>query len=404
MYNIAHHYNNVYSYLKDIIADARVLYLHPFGSTQPENIEIIRNDIDPPNRRGPLFIFYDQEPLHSTYNQELFAYIKHNTVGPHILVSTERDSKEKDIICERFGFAHMDYFFHIFAASDWYRGCEFDPNIIPVAERQLKSIYITLNRLTSNERVYRSLFVNELYKNDLLDFGYVSYSKDCPDGGMYDENLRKGIDNLNLDPALVEEAIANISAMPDLRIDFEGEAIPNQSMLLTPTKELMSSFLFVVTETCYWQKKTHLTEKIFKPIALRMPFILLGCQGNLQYLRDYGFITFGDFWDEGYDAISDPIERMRAVTEILNKLKALSEEDLMHMLLSMQPILDHNYKLFTSGTVLRREWQHLIKGFHDISRFYEFDKPHSVDLNTRQAIPVAPSQCGSIHAHGTKIK
>jgi hypothetical protein len=168
-------------------------------------------------------------------------------------------------------------------------------------------------------------------------------------------------------------------------------------MLLTPTKELMSSFLFVVTETCYWQKKTHLTEKIFKPIALKMPFILLGCQGNLQYLRDYGFITFGDFWDEGYDAISDPIERMRAVTAILNKLKSLSEEDLMHMLISMQPILDHNYKLFTSGTVLRREWQHLIKGFHDISRFYEFDKPHSVDLNTRQAIPVAPSQCGHNH-------
>ena len=27
--------------------------------------------------------------------------------------------------------------------------------------------------------------------------------------------------------------------------------------------------------------------------------------GNLAYLRKYGFKTFGDFWDEGYDPISN---------------------------------------------------------------------------------------------------
>ena len=349
----------MYQYLKTIVTDPRVLYLHPFGSTQPENIEIIRNDIDPPDRRGPLFIFYDQEPLLSNYNQQLFAHIKHNTAGPHILVSTERNSEEKDIICNRFRFTDVNYFFHIFAAHDWYRGHEFGIDIVPPEKRQIAKTFITFNRLTSNERIYRSLFINELYKSNLLDAGYISFSKNCPDGGDYAENLRKGIENQKINPMLVEEAITNISTFPELRIDFAGQDIPNQSMVLTPMTELMSSFVFVVTETCYWQRKTHLTEKIFKPIVLRMPFLLLGCAHNLAYLRSYGFRTFGEYWDESYDKIEDPIKRMQSVTEILNNLNSLSITTKQELLVSMKPILDHNYKLFNSTKLLRKEWDHL---------------------------------------------
>ena len=72
MYNLDNHYENIYQYLRTIITDPRLLYLYPFGSTQPENIEIMRDDTeanirllekDREGRRGPMFIFYDQEPL-----------------------------------------------------------------------------------------------------------------------------------------------------------------------------------------------------------------------------------------------------------------------------------------------------------------------------------------------------
>ena len=42
MYNLSSHYENIFQHLQSIITDPRVVYLHPFGSTQPENIEIIR--------------------------------------------------------------------------------------------------------------------------------------------------------------------------------------------------------------------------------------------------------------------------------------------------------------------------------------------------------------------------
>jgi hypothetical protein len=388
MYNIANHYENIYEYLKTIITDPRLLYLYPFGSTQPENVEILRNDIDPPDRRGPLFIFFDQEPLNFVYNQALFDYIKSNTQGPYVLVHTEQSSEEADRICKHYGFAKLDYFFHIFAAADWYRGHEYLSGIVAPEDRKLTKSYITFNRLTSNERIYRSLFVNELYKANILESGHVSFSHECPDGGRFDTNLLAGIENQGVDADLVKEAIANINRLPELRIDFADQHIPNQSMLLSPLHELMESFVFVVTETCYWQNKTHLTEKIFKPIVLRMPFILVGCTGNLEYLRSYGFKTFGNYWDESYDTISDPIERMRAVTRVLTQISSMSQQEQHDMLLNMKPILEHNYRLFNDPAFVRKEWNHLLTQLKDISGYYKYEPPYNLDWKTGQAIPI----------------
>jgi len=365
-----------------------VVYLYPFGATLPENIEVIRDDTNPPARRGPLFIFYDQEPLGLNYNSAVFDHIVSTTQGPYVLVSTERHSQEKDLICERYGFADINYFFHIFAAADWYRGTDFVPNIVSPAARQLEKTYITFNRLTSKDRIYRSLFVNALATNDILDSGYVSFSRDCPEGGRFDTNLIEGIRKFDLDPGMINNAINNINQLPELRIDFEGLDIPNQSMMLSPMPQLMKSFVFVVTETCFWQNKTHLTEKIFKPIALRMPFILLGCANNLSYFREYGFRTFGDYWDESYDAIEDPVTRLQAVAQVLKKLCALSVQEQTAMLRDMQPILDHNYNLFNSPEFVRREWNYLTNCLQDISKFYKFEVPYSLNLKLGQAIPL----------------
>ena len=386
-------------------------YLYPFGATQPENLEIIRDDTNADklentmiqatedcmpmqlDQRGPLFIFHDQEPLDISYNKPLLEYITANTRPPWILVTTERNSDDGDAICKNYPFARIDYFFHIFAATDWFRGHEYLPGLIAPKDRTIKKTYITFNRLTSNKRIYRSLLINELYKNNLLESGYVSYSKVCPDGGSYEDNLRQGVPDYHLNPALVEEAITNIKQVPDLRIDFsDHDHIPNQSMLLSPMKELMESFVFLVTETCFFQTKTHLTEKIFKPIVLRMPFVLVGCAHNLEYLRSYGFKTFGDFWDESYDTIEDPIDRLQAIVKILAQLDAMSAEEQMNMLLAMQPILEHNYNLFNNPAFVRSEWEYLKKELYDMCQLYKFKKPYRLNNHLGQAIPIAPNE------------
>lgn len=388
MYNLSSHYENIFQHLQSIITDPRIIYLHPFGSTLPENIEVRRDDTNPSDFRGPLFIFYDQEPLDLNYNRPVFDAIVNGHQKPFILVSTERDSAEGKLICEEFPFVHVNYFFHIFAAHEWFRGHQFLPGLQRPADRTIEKTYITFNRLTSNRRIYRSLLINELYKNDLLDHGYVSYSHHCPDDGAFDDNLRKGVPEYTFDPVYIEEAISNINKIPELRIDFPGQDIPNQSMLLSPMPELMKSFVFLVTETCYFQSKTHLTEKIFKPIVLRMPFLLLGCAHNLEYLRSYGFRTFSDFWDEGYDSIEDPVLRLQAVTKILKDLSEMTADKQKAMLLAMEPVLEHNYQLFNSPEFIKKEWDHLIHSIKEICRCYQRIPPYKFDTRTGITIPI----------------
>jgi hypothetical protein len=389
MYNLSSHYENIFQHLQTIITDPRVVYLHPFGSTLPENLEFRRNDVDAGQFRGPMFIFYDQEPLDLDYNRPVFEAITGLEQKPFILVSTERDSDEAKRICKEFPFLHINYFFHIFAAHDWFRGHQMLPGLQLPHERTLEKSYISFNRLTSNRRMYRSLLVNELYKNNLLDSGYVSYSHHCPDDGAFDDNLRRGVPEYKFDSAYIEQAIANIKQIPELRIDFAGQNIPNQSMLLSPMTELMKSFVFLVTETCFFQTKTHLTEKIFKPIVLRMPFVLAGCAHNLEYLRSYGFRTFGDYWDESYDAIEDPVIRIEAIAQVIKTVSELSTEQQMTMLLDMQPVLEHNYQLFNDPAFIKREWDHLIRSITAIDRAFQRIPPYRLDVRTGLPIPIS---------------
>ena len=379
MYNLNSHYENIFHSLKGIIAHRRVLYLAPNGATQPENIESIADDLAKFNklssvlpevqRDGPLLIFYDQEPILGKFNHRLFDYIRDNRIGPYILITTEKDSDAVDAISERYDWPAVYYFHHVFAAHDWYRGAVFDKRLIAPNKRQLKKKYISFNRITSNGRVYRSLFVNELIYRDILDQGHVSYSSICPDNGKdYVDNLTTARDSKLITADIAKEVIHNLSSVPmPLHIDTPHNVpIPNGSHSLSAVNECMESFVYVVTETCYWERKCHLTEKIFKPIVSRMPFILVGPAHNLSYLKSYGFRTFDRWIDESYDTIEDPIERMHAIGVVLADISNRSLDDLQVILCEMQEVLDYNYNLFYSQKFLDHCWNELIDNIKSV--------------------------------------
>jgi hypothetical protein len=121
----------------------------------------------------------------------------------------------------------------------------------------------------------------------------------------------------------------------------------------------MESFVYLVTETCFFDKKLHLTEKVFKPIVSKQPFLLLGCANNLQYLKSYGFKTFNRWWDENYDAIEDPLTRLKVVVNILKGICEKSNDELEQMLLDMQEVLEYNYNWFYSKEFLDLVWNEL---------------------------------------------
>ena len=367
MYNINDHYKFIYSIAYQCNKDVRVVYLHPFGSSAVENIEVFARDFSDGNVPGPVILCYDQEPLIPDFTKNLFLHVKRQYKGmPVILLSTESESVAKDNILAQFKFIDCYSFFHIFAAHDWFRGNQFNPAIVPVARRVITKKFVTLNRITSNARIYRTLLISKLADSGILDQGYVSWSRICPSSNTDAlDSLLENAPYYGLSEAVINDCTAVLCSTNTLHADFFNESeIPSLGFFIGTPDIHNTSFVNVVTETCFWDKKNHLTEKIFKPIVLQQPFLLLGCAHNLAYLRSYGFKTFDRWWDESYDLIEDPLLRLNAVVAIITDICEKSESELREILLDMEEILAYNHALFFSPQFLRHAVDELTENIH----------------------------------------
>jgi len=108
-------------------------------------------------------------------------------------------------------------------------------------------------------------------------------------------------------------------------------------------------FVEIVCETCYSGNTFFPTEKTWRPIILKTPFIVQGPQWYLHRLRDMGFQTFDRWWDEGYS--EDPAYwQTSEIKKVIDSVGKLSIEQLKEMYNEMQPTLEHNKKRFLELT------------------------------------------------------
>jgi hypothetical protein len=98
-----------------------------------------------------------------------------------------------------------------------------------------------------------------------------------------------------------------------------------------------------------------LTEKVYKPIANFHPIIIMGCPGTLQYLRDEGYKTFPEMFDESYDKIEDKKERFCAIVGEIEKWTSYSEEEKAQRYNAVRESLRYNHELFIDKYTSLRE-------------------------------------------------
>jgi hypothetical protein len=91
------------------------------------------------------------------------------------------------------------------------------------------------------------------------------------------------------------------------------------------------------------------TEKITRPIWCKKPFIVFGSRDYLLYLRQMGFQTFQEFWNEDYDGYEGR-DRLTRIIRLIDWIGSQSQEILENMYQHMQPILEHNYNLLSTQT------------------------------------------------------
>jgi hypothetical protein len=307
-------------------------------------------------------LFADQEPVNVRATQKVIddlvipynfpglvanklTDLAHNRV---ILVVSERSSE-----VDHFTNPKLYYFYHGFAALDWYRSFH-ALNAAKKVVREYQHDFVTFNRLIGGDRAYRCYFVAKLIEYGLVEGNQVSF-------GVSGDDWHDEIANpySHLSGAAKAKCLEHLPSEP---LTIDSLNVPGSASANIP-RVTHNALWHVVTETVFHHRKLHLTEKIFKSIVMKQPFILLAAPGNLAYLRSYGFKTFDSLIDESYDEIQDDEKRVDAVVAELVRLCALPENEKRQNLIEIEKVVEHNFTWFYGGFREHISWE-LLSNFN----------------------------------------
>lgn len=341
-----------------------MFFCDPPGHTDPEHLfnlgrdDIIEND---------FVFFHDQEPVDTNLYHRLFDEVsrrnydlwwpaghprppKPGTLG-HVIVSERGEYVEK--LCETFEWNSHYYFYHGWACQDWFRGYDRSFLIPRAKDRNPTCTFMSPNRIVGGRRDHRVLFLYNVFKNH-LENNHISAPRTCPEEHVDITSIAQKYTNVYQDITQVFESV-------DLPKTFAGEDTQTMaSCWLTNFDEAQDSLVYVPTETVYFGRRTHITEKTFKAIALEMPFVLVAPAGSLEYMREYGFQTFGDIFDESYDEETDDIRRVERVVRLLGDLDQLTVKERQQIHRACLPRVEHNYNHFYRGGLTDILWKELV--------------------------------------------
>ena len=322
-----------------------IVYHDPFGSSDPDSL---CNNKSSSDIEKSFIYFFDQEPLILDFHQATFDSVdSRNLISdknrkPGMIVVSETSSDNIDYICKQRNLQPFYYFFHGWAALDWYRGYDRTFLITPWTERKIQKTFFSANRIIGGLRQHRVLMLYHFSKFNLMH-NWISASAVCPSENVSIGEIAKYYQDRY--PDIVD--VVNKIDLPRL---FPGEDTTRMSSCWLDQFDLCAqSLVYHVTETVYAGRRLQLTEKSFKPIALGMPFVSSATAGSLAYLRSYGFKTFGKFWDESYDLETDDFVRAEKVAALLKQLDDLSEQNKQELFQSCWPVIEHNWNWFYQG-------------------------------------------------------
>ena len=381
-------YNNTFwPWIKKHHPGVRLWWCEPFGQTTPNSlVNYGSDDLVEYN----YTLLWDQEPIHLNVHMPTFEQVVlknqdiHNACNKrnhrnqlaivagcaeslrtdrHVgaIITSERDSDTVDAVCKKYNWKSYYYFFHGWAALDWYRGYDRTFLITPWQQRTINKTFLAPNRIVAGERQHRLEMLYWIFKVGMTD-NHVSCPSVCPAENIPILDAIAPLKNKYPD-------IDTVFAEQSLPMNFEGETDhPMHSCWLSLFEQSAESLLYLVTETVATGRRHHLTEKTFKPIAMGMPFVIVGTQGSLRYLRSYGFKTFGDLWDESYDDEPDDSKRIEKIAHTLKLLDDLGEHR-QAIFDSAWDIVRHNWNHFYGGGFEAILWQEL----KDMLNELEFD-------------------------------
>jgi hypothetical protein len=221
------------------------------------------------------------------------------------------------------------YWSHAVISLDWFRYAQHES-----FKKDSKKTFLIYNRAWSGTREYRLKFAELIIMLNLHDHCQTSISAIEPELGIHYSQHKFQNPEWQTSETLEKYFPIN-TAQSNYSASFNSD-------------DYNSTDIEIVLETLFDDDRLHLTEKSLRPIACAQPFILTGTRGSLEYLRGYGFKTFDTIWDESYDLIEDPEQRLICITNLMKQITTWRPNDRLQKLKQAQIIADYNRRHFFS--------------------------------------------------------
>ena len=385
-------FDQLYNFLDQRISTDTLIYLFAVpGDRKISNIKIFRDYAKPDMElmNSVLMFMHDQEPLHydlyknsdigdltryvqtrwknddlmpgltkshminyySSHSQDLNFFLDRNkSIYDKWLLCHSEINSQNLIKYQSIGAVGVYWWSHAMIARDWYRFALVDKKL-QYNNHFFKSFNV-YNRAWQGSREYRLKFtelmvLDDLVKDSLIKFSPIENNNDYRNHKFCNTDFSI---NTTLDHLPVNNSQSCSSA------DYSAS-------------DYQTCAIDVVLETLFDDDRIHLTEKILRPIACGKPFVLASTAGSLQYLKNYGFETFGELIDESYDKIKDPLQRLQAIIKVLKDISQMTNGKKTELFSKMHEIAYKNQTRFWSNEFIQQilnEFDNNFQAGHEI--------------------------------------
>ena len=204
-------------------------------------------------------------------------------------------------------------------------------------------IFLSYNRKL---RSHRCRLVSAMSETNMLKESLISFNHSHQD--IHTEITATNIvnDDTFLTPAMKFKILNNLPK-ENLIIDpYEYDDWMSPLQMKKNALHHLRSMFSIVTETFWYEPEISFTEKIYRPLSMGHPFIVLAPPFFLKKLREFGFKTFSPMIDEKYDEIVNPHSRFEHIIGWMKYFYDLPENEKETLWNKCNEIAEYNYNIF----------------------------------------------------------
>ncbi len=257
----------------------------------------------------------------------------------------------------------------------WKHYINIPKTIDNVKEKDYKreKYFITLNK--SVKKQHRPFLLYYLWKNDLLDKGFISFFYEKKFKSEFENNMTNSYQEfIRLNKCEVDEFIDWLEKNPlyvdvneeELEENREHSSAPNEIFNDKTDNAYKNSYFNILTESSFIESNTefdldfYVNERNSFPITAFQPFIVVNGHHHMKKLQELGFKTFHPHIDETYDSIQNSAVRFYLITKEISRLCNMSKQEIHDWYWKMEDILKHNHTYYYKEFIPKQ-----IKGFYE---------------------------------------